>query len=189
MEKKKSSFVHDPVYGDAESKRAHKERLLEAFESWPELVKEIQNWRHSNKSLEEMAGEMIKALQTLREAGRIEKEHASHRIFYAVETIADEKITGSEKLKKISSKIDKLEKSYGLKEGEFFLPEDAPPDIRALQIEWDLAHYEMLADILKDFEEIELAHLLLNNKEEFDRVTDMGRKQEIEAERDGSDIH
>jgi len=41
-----------------------------------------------------MAGEMIKALQTLREAGRIEKEHASHRIFYAVETIADEKITG-----------------------------------------------------------------------------------------------
>ncbi len=177
------------MYGDAESKRAHEERQLEAFESWPELVKEIQNWKHTDKSLEERAVDIIKALQTLKEAGEIEKEHAYHEIFYAVETIADEKITGSEKLKKISSKIDKLEKSYGLKEGEFFLPEDAPPDIRALQIEWDLAHYEMLADILKDFEEIELAHLLLNNKEEFDRVTDMGRKQEIEAERDGSDIH
>ncbi|MEE8263559.1 MAG: hypothetical protein V3R83_13990, partial [Gammaproteobacteria bacterium] len=56
----------------------------------------------------------------------------------------------------------------------------APPDIRALQIEWDLAHYEMLADILKDFGEIELAHLLLNNEEEFDRIMDIGNKQGIE---------
>jgi len=50
----------------------------------------------------------------------------------------------------------------------------------------------MLADILKDFGEIELAHLLLNNEEEFDRVTDMGRKQRIEAERnsrEGKGIH
>jgi len=127
MKKKKPPAIHDAVYGDAESKHAHEERLLEAFESWPELVKEIQNWKHTDKSLEERAVDVIKALQTLREAGEIEKEHASHGIFYAVETITDEKIKGSEKLKKISSKIDKLERSYGLKEGEYFPPEDAPP--------------------------------------------------------------
>ena len=153
MKKKKPPTIHDAAYGDAESRRAHEERQREAFESLPELVKEIQNWRHSNKSLAEMAGEMIKALQTLRGAGKIGKEHASHGIFYAVETIADEKITDPEK------------------------------------IESDRDIDEILADILKDFEEIELAHLLLNNKEEFDRVMDIGRKQEIEAEREGSDIH
>jgi len=39
------------------------------------------------------------------------------------------------------------------------------------------------------FGEIELAHLLLNNKEEFDRVMDIGEKQRIEAEKKGRDIH
>ena len=180
MKKKKPPPIHDAVYGDAESKRAHEERRLKAFKSWPELVKEIQNWKHTDKSLEERAVDIIKALRTLKEAGEIEKEHAYHEIFYAVETITDEKIKGSEKLKKISSKIDKLEKSYGLKEGEVFLPEDAPPDIRALQIESDLAIDEILADILNGVGEIELAHLLLNNKEEFDRIMGIGEKQRDE---------
>ena len=124
--------------------------------------------------------EIIKAYQNLREAGIIGKEHAYHEIFCAVERITDEKFKDSEKIKKIYSKLDKLERYYGLKEGEYFPPEDAPPDIRALQIEWDLAHYEMLADILKGFGEIELAHLLLNNEEEFDRIMDIGNKQGIE---------
>lgn len=180
MGKKKSFFVHDAAYGDEESKRAHEERQLEAFESLPEVVKKIHDWKHTNKSLEERAVDIIKALRTLKEAGEIEKEHAYHEIFYAVETITDEKIKGSEKLKKISSKIDKLEKSYGLKEGGIFLPEDAPPDIRALQIESDLAIDEILADILNGVGEIELAHLLLNNEEEFDRIMDIGTKQGIE---------
>ncbi len=180
MGKKKSFFVHDAAYGDEESKRAHEERQLEAFESLPEVVKKIHDWKHTNKSLEERAVDIIKAYQNLREAGIIEKEHAYHEIFCAVERITDEKFKDSEKIKKIYSKIDKLERSYGLKEGEYFPPEDAPPDIRALQIEWDLAHYEMLADILKDFGEIELAHLLLNNEEEFDRIMDIGNKQGIE---------
>jgi len=164
MKKKKPLFVHDAVYGDAESRRAHEERQLEAFESWPELVKEIQDWKQTNKPSEERDVNIIKLHQNLREVGEIEKEHANHVIFCAVERIADWKTTDPD---------------YAANKAK----------MSAIKVKSDLDIDKIYAGILNDFGEIELAHLLLNNKEEFDRIMGIGEKQRIEAENEGRDIH
>ncbi len=184
MAKKTSFFIRDFAYGDEKSKRAHEKRKLEAFESLPRIAEKMRGWWvDDKKSLEEKYSIIINWHQKALEAGRIEREHAYHNIFYLVETIAGEKIKNSEKIKKLNSKLDKLERSHGLKEDEYFSPKDAPPDIQALQIEWDLAYVEVIADTLKEFGEIELAHLLLNDKEEFDRIMNVGNEQRIEYEK------
>ncbi len=183
MSNKKSFFIHEAAYDDEKSKRAHEEQQLKDFLSLFGMAKQMQGREHVNKSLEERFVDILKAFQKLRGAGRIEKEHAYHEIFYAVETIADEKIKDSAKINELYAKLNELERSYGLKKDEYFLLKDAPPDVRALQIECDHACDEILADTLKEFEEIELAHLFLNDKEEFDRIMNIGNEQRIEYDK------
>lgn len=96
-------------------------------------------------------------------------------------TTADDKKL-DQKLAEISAKMRAIEKREGLTDDEYWQLDDAPEDYQALADEWDDRADELRVQLFRLFDEHEMADLYLNDRAEFDRRFDLGRRAVIGEE-------
>jgi len=110
---------------------------------------------------------MIRAGQAMRDAGK-DIDFANLTICIGAENIAEDRIKTDAGLARISAAIKKKEKKYGLKEDEYWPPGEAPDDVETLQAAFNKRCRQIMADVLREFGEDEMAAALLADEDAFD---------------------
>lgn len=142
----------------------------------------IAIWQTKSAALLKQGGQeplsILKAAQAQRDAGFMDRDQTLYSIFMMAEWLADDIVPNDPKLKEISTRISAIEKHGELADDECWLinDPDIPQDWRALIKMWDHHNDEILAAILKQCGEYEIADLFLNNREEFDLRFEAGRR-------------
>jgi len=81
----------------------------------------------------------------------------------------------------LSDEIAKLEKAYGLKEGEYWLKADQPDEIRILNDKYEVALDEKFEQALREFGLDNLVNLWREDRAEYDRQREIGRRSIFET--------
>ena len=147
-------------------------RKAESLTIWHnKFIVPLEQGRHDPLSI-------LKAAQVKRDVGVMDNDKALSCIYLMAEWLAEDVAPNDPKLKEISARICSIEKRNGLVGGEFWLngDPDAPEKWREWTKKWNHRHKEIIAAIMKQWGEYEIADLFLNNKKEFHRRFENGRR-------------
>lgn len=112
-----------------------------------------------------------------RDAGRGDKDEAFYIIYSIMEDLANERRETDAELAKISAAVQKKEKEYGLKKGEYWLKGDAPPDVEELEATWEERSSLIETAIMREYGENEMADLYMADRLAFFRRIERGREK------------
>lgn len=146
-------------------------RRAEKLLTWQERCNAIlEQGRHDPLSI-------LKATQMTRDAGAMDKEIAFCKIFLMAEWLSDDFVLKDQTLEDISAEMSSIEKYHGLSDNEFWRSDDpdVPEEWKALNKKWAHHHDKIIAAILKQCGENEMANLFLNNRESFNLRFETGR--------------
>lgn len=119
------------------------------------------------------------------EAGIIsEKEHFFYRCHLAEEVDFEGQRDGQYQsaFAEVTSKMDKIEKDYGLPENQYWLKVDAPPEWLALSDEYDKIAQQKFQEVLLELGFTDLLELYGSDRNEYDRLREAGRRSFFNAE-------
>ena len=146
-------------------------RKAENFLNWQERCNAIlEQGRHDPLSI-------LKAIQITRDAGSMDKDIAFCKIFLMAEWLSDDFVLKDQTLEDISAEMSSIEKYHGLSDNEFWRSDDpdVPEEWKALNKKWAHHHDKIIAAILKQCGENEIADLFINNRESFNLRFETGR--------------
>jgi|GEM_PF-1635151 len=131
-------------------------------------------------ALEKRARLYIFIAQARYDAGDISEHELLFHKCFAIETqVHESRWTNGAydaSLKHITEKMKAVEKYHGLADDEFWLKSDAPEDYLRLSTEYDKVMEQKLLNTFVEFGATDLKELYLSNREEFDRLHDIGGK-------------
>ncbi|HOF87222.1 MAG TPA: hypothetical protein PLZ36_03825 [Armatimonadota bacterium] len=119
------------------------------------------------------AEERVALYQEIRRAGLLPNEATFFLIAWAVETIANDRAAALLQAQ-YQSRFAEMEERLGLSEQAIEHLESAPPEYRALHLEFAQAAAALFVATFQAFGEHKMASLLRRNSEEFDRIYDAG---------------
>jgi hypothetical protein len=132
----------------------------------------------NGKKLEEWAVNFQKVLSSGAKAGRLRDPELFTLRVYPIERVHDERfIDGSydSRLNTINQKLDNIRKEYGLESDEFWLIGDGPAEWEVANREFETIMKDLLCETFAEFGNQDLAELLQNNPNEFNRLREIGR--------------
>jgi hypothetical protein len=124
--------------------------------------------------------ERVAAYQELRDSGFVSPPTGFFMVATAIDQIVDEEMTEAksrEPLKGIGERMKAIEESHGLERCCHWLPREGPDMYEALRDQWERIAAELQADVLRAFGEDEMADLLVNSSEDFERRMDEGARE------------
>lgn len=96
----------------------------------------------------------------------------------AAETVHEDRISAGSypELKRLFDEMHAVKLAHGLKSDQFWLIADAPPEYRALDVQWSKASEVRLAETLRDLEGQAASSLFDSDRSEFYRLRERGRR-------------
>ena len=120
---------------------------------------------------------LVSVYQRMRDEGSLSADEAFFLLAEALERIADwrepERLPS---LRWFSSRIDAMEKIYGLAPDEYLYVDEAPPEYRELNARYDRAWDAFTAETVREFDEMEIAELFIGDRAEYRRRCQRGRE-------------
>jgi len=114
---------------------------------------------------------IIQAAQIERDAGVLEADSCFYILDRFANDAADDRREDDAELNRIGQEIAAAEKAHGLKEDEYFDDDEMPDDIEQMEIALLRRTDAILAAILREYGEDDMADLLLNDRDAYlDRV-------------------
>lgn len=145
------------------------------------LASALRDARPGNER-EEMAVEMAQLGmgRVFRDMGLCGGDVALYLIASPLRRIADGEIErqledAESVFAKLARKMQEMEKVYQLPDGVFWTLAESPGEYRKLHEEWEAQAAAVTAGVLRSHGEFQLAHLYLNEREEFERRYEAGR--------------
>ena len=126
--------------------------------------------------------EWIHEVQGARDSGAIGAAVARFLIFKFVDFVVALNRDKDPRLKAISAHINRIEREHGLKEGEYWHPDEGPAEWQALNREYEAAENTLQAEMFHRFGELELA---ANPEADGDILCSQGRELIYPPEADG----
>jgi hypothetical protein len=160
---------------------ALEERAI-ATAALPEVVQEMRRER-LNKDQERwkdagVATRRVQSAIAMYRARRVSFSEYAFLVASAAEGVCDGRISAGSysDIEQVSEEMRAIEVAHGLKAKEFWRVEDAPSQYRELSVKWDQVADEHFAATLDELEGYDVGTLFKNDRGEFDRVRERGRR-------------
>jgi predicted DNA-binding protein (MmcQ/YjbR family) len=127
------------------------------------------------KALENWAKNLLKIVNAGAKAGRLRDPELFLLRVYPIERVHEERFMDSTRLNAVNQKLDAICKEHGLEDGESWLIGEGPDEWEAANVEFDAISNELFIEALVEFGAQDLADLLKNNPEEFERYREISR--------------
>lgn len=99
----------------------------------------------------------IREVQRARDAGSVHPSVARFVIFKFAESAITALRNTHPRLAAIAVRLEQIEREHGLEEGEYWFLDEGPTEWQALNQEWDRAMDEIMAEIFRRHDELQLA--------------------------------
>lgn len=116
----------------------------------------------------------IVAAQQLEHEGEIPRAVGAYLVAAFAEDMAIATWDTDPEIAEIGRRIEAIERAGGLRPGEYWRPDEGPPEWQAAEREWGEAFDRRWQELLRRFGEHELADLLEHDREEFERRINSG---------------
>lgn len=156
--------------------------MASAYDIFPRLapIVEMERDRLAAEKMEYVVG----YVQELRDDGKLPDTIAFGQIARALTWLAEERVIASHRsgeLAQLSELIKKIERTHGLGPKDFWPNGEGPPEWQALNKQFDRRVTEIIAELMREHGEIDMAKVLLTDPDRFDRLCTAGRRQRYDA--------
>lgn len=123
---------------------------------------------------ESTAQQRLAVYQAIRNSGLLPQDAGFYLVSWQIDEITE--VNAINVLGHLDDRLRAVEKKHGLREGEFWSPDEAPPEYEELRLEHQRAWDELFADTLEKYGEREMAELFRTDDDEFERRSETGRQ-------------
>lgn len=140
---------------------------------------ETEKLREGEDNKEKYSEKMIDFVKAKNKSGEISQPDYIFRASFYVITIHEDRWLNQQyrnDLDPISQKIENIERENGLDKDQYWKLDEGPKEWQKLNQEYNKILESKLVDVFKEFDLNEIANLIEDDKEEYDRLYEAGRK-------------
>ena len=159
-------FDKSPLYATINPKLATILQALPAKPAW------YADWMRLGPQSSDQ--ERLAVYQAIRDSGCLPAEAGFYLVSWQIDAMASEE--AERHFRDLDEQMEAVKRKHGLKEDEFWSPNEAPQEYERLRLEYQDAWDELFAAQLEMFGEGEMAGLFRAERVEFDRRSESGRE-------------
>ncbi|ADO75957.1 hypothetical protein [Stigmatella aurantiaca] len=149
----------------------------------PEMPSEVEDelrqlTRHLAEDLDDagLDAQLLVAFREARDTGTVPADAGFFLVAHILLAMADEALAADARVRALSGELEALERDAGLREDEFWAPDEIPEEWEALVLEYETACDEARAAFFRDAGEEMMAEVFLHDRNTFIRQFESGRR-------------
>lgn len=158
--------------GDGPWYPAIRAKLTSIAEGLPQQPDWYQQWL--NLVAESSAEDRLRVYQAVRDAGVLPADAGFYLVTWHIDAMSS--FFAETELRDLEDRMNAIERQHGLAEDEFWLPDEAPAEYEQVRQQYQAAWDGIFIRLLEHFGEWKAAELFEQDREGFERRTEVGRE-------------